>query len=207
MIGTDYYAASLVTEVAGTDGAVEFTLGRKCLELRSTYALTDQSPTGSTGSVTVSTDGAVKAVHALAVGTVVADDVIDISDAFRLKFDLTASATPAAITAVATPEPQMMQCLEIRGGTEAVEQALDLPGLQAFVYSRPHGGDARGLRDIENRRLQQPRLPPRVGSTIARRHEPVHVSLPDYISAAMKAASAPVQAMARTWFQNTQRSR
>jgi hypothetical protein len=104
VIGTDYYAASLVTEVAGTDGAVEFTLGRKCLELRSTYALTDQSPTGSTGSVTVSTDGAVKAVHALAVGTVVADDVIDISDAFRLKFDLTASATPAAITAVATPE-------------------------------------------------------------------------------------------------------
>ncbi|QDV38870.1 PP2C family protein-serine/threonine phosphatase [Tautonia plasticadhaerens] len=46
--------------------------------------------------------------------------------------------------AVAAPEPQTMRCLEIRGGTEAVEQSLDLPGLQAFIYSRPHGGDARG---------------------------------------------------------------
>jgi serine phosphatase RsbU (regulator of sigma subunit) len=44
----------------------------------------------------------------------------------------------------AAAEPQAMRCMEIRGGTEAVEQALDLPGLGAFVYSRPHGGDARG---------------------------------------------------------------
>ncbi|RUL88729.1 PP2C family protein-serine/threonine phosphatase [Tautonia sociabilis] len=44
----------------------------------------------------------------------------------------------------AAAEPQTMQCLEIRGGTAAVEQALDLPGLQAFVYSRPHGDSATG---------------------------------------------------------------
>jgi hypothetical protein len=54
--------------------------------------------------VIVSTDGEIRANHALAVGTVVADEVIDISDAFRLKFDLTSSATPAGVTAVATPE-------------------------------------------------------------------------------------------------------
>jgi hypothetical protein len=34
----------------------------------------------------------------------VADEVIDLTDTFRLKFDLTSSATPAAVTAVATPE-------------------------------------------------------------------------------------------------------
>jgi hypothetical protein len=104
MVATDFYAASLVTETAGTPASVEFTLGRKCLQLRSTYALTDQSATGSSGSVTVSTDGSVRAVHSLAVGTIVADEVIDITDAFRLKFDLTTSATPAAVAAVATPE-------------------------------------------------------------------------------------------------------
>ena len=40
-----------------------------------------------------------------------------------------------------TAETQRFHCLEIRGGSEAVEQALDLPGLEAFVFSRPHGGD------------------------------------------------------------------
>ena len=84
--------------------SIEYTLGRKCLELRATYALTDSSATGSSGAVTVSTDGAVLRRHPLSVGTVVADSVLDIEDAFRLKFDLTTSATPAAVAAVATPE-------------------------------------------------------------------------------------------------------
>ena len=104
LIATDYYGASLVTQAAGSPSAIEYTLGRKCLELRATYALTDDSATGSSGAVTVTTDGAVRATHALAVGTVVEDETLDISDAFRLKFDLAASATPAAYAAVATPE-------------------------------------------------------------------------------------------------------
>ena len=104
LIATDYYGASLVTDVAGTPSSIEYTLGRKCLQLRATYALTDSSASGSSGGVVVSTDGAVRASHALSVGTVVADSVLDIKDAFRLKFDLTTSATPAAIAAVATPE-------------------------------------------------------------------------------------------------------
>ena len=103
-IGTDYYTASLVSNVSGTASSIEYTLGRKCLSLRASYALTDQSASGSTGAVVVSTDGAVVANHALSVGAVVADEVIDLTDAFRLKFDLTSSATPAAVTAVATPE-------------------------------------------------------------------------------------------------------
>ena len=40
-IGTDYYGASIVTEAAGPPASIEYTLGKKCLKLRSTYALTD----------------------------------------------------------------------------------------------------------------------------------------------------------------------
>lgn len=104
LIATDYYAASLVTETAGAPSSIEYTLGRKCLQLRATYALTDSSASDSSGAVWVSTDGTTRASHPLAVGTVVADHVIDIKDAFRLKFDLSTSATPAAVAAVATPE-------------------------------------------------------------------------------------------------------
>lgn len=104
LVATDYYGVSLVSGVAGTPSSIEYTLGRKCLELRATYALTDQSASGSTGSVTVSTDGVVRTAHALAVGTIIEDESLDISSAFRLKLDLTTSATPSAFAAVATPE-------------------------------------------------------------------------------------------------------
>ena len=104
IIGTDYYGNSLVTETAGTPASIEYTLGRKCLELRSSYALTDASASGSSGAITVSTDGTARATHSLAVGTVVADEVIDLTGAFRLKFALDTSATPVAIAAVAEPE-------------------------------------------------------------------------------------------------------
>ena len=95
-IGTEYYGRSLVTAASGTAASVEYTLGRKCLELRSTYALTDQSASGSSGAITVSADGARPRHHSLAVGTIVADETLDLTDVFRLKFDLTTSATPAA---------------------------------------------------------------------------------------------------------------
>ena len=37
-----------------------------------------------------------------------------------------------------------MQCMEIRGGNQAAEEALDAPGLQGWVYSRPYGSAASG---------------------------------------------------------------
>jgi serine phosphatase RsbU (regulator of sigma subunit) len=47
-----------------------------------------------------------------------------------------------------SPEPadRLMRCMEIRGGSAAVEEALTTPGLDAWVHSRPfqgaeHGGD------------------------------------------------------------------
>jgi hypothetical protein len=103
-IATDYYSPSLVSKASGTPSSIEYTLGRKCMSLRASYALTDQSASGATGSVVVSTDGNVRANHNLTVGTVVADEVIDLKDVYRIKFDLTSSATPAAFTAVAEPE-------------------------------------------------------------------------------------------------------
>ena len=103
-IGTDYFPTSLVTGVSGTASSIEYTLGRKCLELRASYALTDSSATGSTGAVTVTSDGSVAATHPLTVGTVVEDETLDIEDVFRVRFDLTTSASPAGFAAVATPE-------------------------------------------------------------------------------------------------------
>ena len=103
-IGTDYYDASFMNDVSGTPAFVEYTLGYKCTALRSTYALTDESVSGSQGAVSVSTDGAVRTTHALTVGTIVEDHVVDLTGVFRLRFDITTSATPAAEAAVATPE-------------------------------------------------------------------------------------------------------
>lgn len=103
-IGAEYYGQSLATTMAGTPSSREYTLGRKCIEMRATYALTDESASGSTGSITVTGDGAVLASHALAVGTLVADETLDLSGVFRLKFDATTTAIPAATVAVATPE-------------------------------------------------------------------------------------------------------
>ena len=103
-IGAEYYGQSLATITAGTPSSREYTLGRKCIEMRATYALTDESVSGSTGSVTVTGDGAVLASHALAVGTLVADETLDLEGVFRLKFDATTTAAPAATVAVASPE-------------------------------------------------------------------------------------------------------
>lgn len=102
--GTEPMRSSLVTQTAGTPGFVEYTLGRKCRTLRATYALTDDSATGATGTVTVSVDGAAKATHALATGVIVEDHTVDLTRAFRLRFDAVASAAPAGTAAVGTPE-------------------------------------------------------------------------------------------------------
>ena len=88
----------------GTAATTEYTLGRKCTALRATYALTDSSATGSSGAVTVTADGKQVAAHSLAVGTIVADEELDLTGVFRLKLDASTSATPAATAAVATPE-------------------------------------------------------------------------------------------------------
>lgn len=103
-IGNEPYSSSLATTTSGTPSSIEYTLGRKCTDLRASYALTDSSATGSSGAVTVSADGALLASHSLAVGTLVADEVLDVTGVFRLKLDLSTTATPAAVAAVATPE-------------------------------------------------------------------------------------------------------
>jgi hypothetical protein len=103
-IGAGLATRSLVNIEPGVPASVEYTLGRKCVELRARYALTDQSATGSSGEISVSADGAVRTTHSLAVGTIVDDEPLDVSDVFRLKIDISTTATPAAYAAVATPE-------------------------------------------------------------------------------------------------------
>src|SRR5437588_8610229 len=43
--------------------------------------------------------------------------------------------------------PQLMQCMEIWGGSENVDTAVAMPGLDAWVYSRPYR-DAVGGGDV-----------------------------------------------------------
>ncbi len=44
-------------------------------------------------------------------------------------------------------EPRTMQCMEVWGGNASVDVSLALPGLQAAVFARPHGG-AEGGGDV-----------------------------------------------------------
>jgi hypothetical protein len=41
-------------------------------------------------------------------------------------------------------QPVVMQCLEVWGGNQAVDNGVVMPGLDAWVFSRPHGGDSSG---------------------------------------------------------------
>lgn len=43
-----------------------------------------------------------------------------------------------------SPEGHSMHCMEIRGGSQVVEEGLTTPGLDAWVYSLPHEGAASG---------------------------------------------------------------
>ena len=102
--GAEYYTDSIVLATPGTNGYVEYTLGKKCRSLRATYALTDDSTTGASGWVTVSVDGVGAVTHPLVTGSIVQDQVIDVTGAFRIRFDLSSTATPPGKAAVGTPE-------------------------------------------------------------------------------------------------------
>jgi hypothetical protein len=103
VIATDTYPTSLVNTTAGSPASVEYTLGKKCLKLRATYALDDSTATGGNGMVQVKKDGVLGFASGLALGQVITNE-IDITDAFRISVELTSSATPAAFVAVASPE-------------------------------------------------------------------------------------------------------
>src|SRR3954453_512352 len=42
------------------------------------------------------------------------------------------------------PDGRSMHCMEIRGGSQAVEEAVTTPGLDAWISSRPHEGADSG---------------------------------------------------------------
>jgi hypothetical protein len=87
----DFYPVLTLSDGVAA-GAAEYTVGRKCVTLEARYAMLDTSPTGTSGSVAVSTDGAVRLTRDLTIGGSFDVATLDISDVFRLKFDLTATA-------------------------------------------------------------------------------------------------------------------
>lgn len=53
----------------------------------------------------------------------------------------TASSSPASPPA---RQPVHLQCMEVWGGNQAVDNGVTMPGLDAWVIARPHMGDASG---------------------------------------------------------------
>jgi hypothetical protein len=103
LVGTRAYPNSLQPVTPGVPSFIEYTLGRLCTDLRTTYALTDSSASGSSGRVALSLDGVVKIDQVLTVGQVV-ESTTDLTDVFRLRYDLSSNASPVSFPAVATPE-------------------------------------------------------------------------------------------------------
>jgi len=59
-------------------------------------------------------------------------------------YDYSMSPAPSSVAV----EPQLMACMEIWGGNEAIDTSIQLPGLDAWVYAKPYklsalGGDVR----------------------------------------------------------------
>jgi hypothetical protein len=102
-IGTRSYPFSIKPVEAGKPTFVEYTLGRLCTDLRTTYALDDSSETGATGAVKLVVDGVTKVDRGLVVGQVV-ESTTDLTDAFRVRYELTSTASPVSKPVVATPE-------------------------------------------------------------------------------------------------------
>lgn len=102
--GTVYYPDSIRNTVSGTPGYVEYTLGGKARSLRASYALTDNSLTGASGTVAITVDGTKVWSVNLGTGSIDRDRVIDVTGAFRIRFDLSSSGTPAGYAAIGSPE-------------------------------------------------------------------------------------------------------
>src|SRR4051794_9648982 len=45
------------------------------------------------------------------------------------------------------PSPHTMQCMEIWGGNRRISTSVNMPGLDAWVYSRPFNADAEAKSD------------------------------------------------------------
>jgi hypothetical protein len=104
LVGTEsFYPSLMVSPTAGAPAYVEYTLGRLCTDLRATYALDDRSESGSTGAVKLLVDGVTKVDQGLVVGQAVTSTT-DVTDAFRLRYELTSTASPASKPVVAMPE-------------------------------------------------------------------------------------------------------
>ena len=85
---------AIVGQASRRASYAEYTLGRRCTQLRTTIGLTDRTPSGGTGSVAISADGTGLFSQAFGLGTSV-EQVLPVSGVYRLRVDFTqTSATP-----------------------------------------------------------------------------------------------------------------
>ena len=103
-IGAESFADSLVNTTPDAPTFLEYTLGKKCLKVRATYALADSSATGGTGTVALKVDDRVAFATGLVLGQIVEDAETDVTGAFRIRYELASSGAPAATAVVGTPE-------------------------------------------------------------------------------------------------------
>ena len=103
LIGTRVYPYSFQPFTRGAPSYVEYTLGRLCTGLRTTYALSDSSATGASARITLAVDGVPTIDQVLVVGQVV-ESTTNLTGAFRLRYELASNASPASYPVVATPE-------------------------------------------------------------------------------------------------------
>jgi hypothetical protein len=83
--GADY-RNTLYVDRTKTSGYSEWTLGRKCTELRATFGLSDRTETGGKATIKATTDGTAVYVRAFSLGESEAK-TIDVTDVYRVRLD------------------------------------------------------------------------------------------------------------------------
>ena len=83
----------------------EWTLGRRCTELRTTAGLTDRTPSGGTGSVAIAADGTSLLNQAFTLGSSV-EKSFSVSGVYRLRVDF--AQTNNVVTEPALGDPEVL---------------------------------------------------------------------------------------------------
>lgn len=103
LIGAQPFAFSFQPFTRGAPSFVDYPLGGRCTELRTTYAMHDSAAADSSSRITLAVDGVIVVDQALVKGQVVASTT-DLTGATQLRYDLYSNASPASYPVVVTPE-------------------------------------------------------------------------------------------------------
>ena len=103
------HRTAILGETTSRASYLEYTLGRRCTQLRTTIGLTDRTPSGGTGTVAISADGTSLFSQAFGLGSSV-DQVLAVGGVYRLRVDLT--QTSATVTEPALGTAQVLCAVE-----------------------------------------------------------------------------------------------